>query len=186
MKQFDKTRAINIIKNLIIAGMLRQEIFETIKEPLTPEGMGNINYINASERTKERYLAEARQEVWQYFNENSDELQFRIGLHLARLDNLYRRCYEMQDYKTCVNVIKETNLFLGLNKQNINITGGLNFADAIPVSAEAKEVETAYINLVQNRAVNSNDLTPTNDEELSAKNSMLLAIRQSRQPGVEY
>jgi len=64
-----------------------------------------------SDRTIDKYLQRAHEAI---AKQAGVEREFVIGKALTRLDDLYRKAFAIQDYKTCLAVMKEHNRLMGL------------------------------------------------------------------------
>lgn len=95
-----------IISQLILRGLQRKEIIQYVTTKVE-------NPWDIKDRQIDRYISEARKEIQVY---SDYEKSYERGKALLRLDNLYSRLYNIQDYKGALQVQKELNDLTGIKE----------------------------------------------------------------------
>lgn len=89
---------------------------------------------------KPRRHAGIYEQAMQLMKETAREKrEHAIEISISRLDDLFRRCIEIQDYKTALSVQKEMNTLLGLHApraRNIQLTISKDIERAIVEASE--------------------------------------------------
>lgn len=98
---------ISDVYRLLLAGARRREI------------IAYANYENwgTAPRTIDRYIARAKTEI---ADVTEEERRSALGMALKRLDMLYNKSLNINDYKTCLAILKETNNLHGLNRYQVD------------------------------------------------------------------
>ena len=117
----------------LIIGLSRAEIIRFVTT-------GPENPWIISKRQIDKYMRKATDRI----TESSQiDLEREIGLAIRRLENLYKRTLNTQDFKTALAVQKERHELLGLknNKLDVNLTGEVKHEHGI-TPEDAKNIFT--------------------------------------------
>lgn len=118
------TRRISTIYKLMLKGLDRGDIRQYMAE----KGEWEV-----SERQLDRYIADAVQMLKDHAAINHDE---EYGKALARIEDLYKSCMSIQDYKAALSVLKEGNELRDLYPaKKLELTG--QDGGAIPITLVA-------------------------------------------------
>lgn len=89
----------------------RKDIIRFFVDKWSKNGVFDENVtIVSKHRTIDNYIKKARQSFFNFESEVSTEK----GRNLARLDDLYSKCYKEKDYKGALVMLKEINEMLDL------------------------------------------------------------------------
>jgi hypothetical protein len=120
-------RRVGEVYTLLLAGLGRRDVLQYVaSEKCT---------WKASLRQIDNYIADARRQFVEFARPEREE---EFGRALQRLDNLYSRALNIQDYKTCIQILKERGDMLGLHapkKRELSGPGG----GPIPLDATTRE-----------------------------------------------
>lgn len=122
--QAQKKERIHEIYRLLLTGTNRRSIIRYAK----------IKEWNVSERTIDGYIKEAMEELTTTLNIDREK---KAALAQHRLDDLYNRSYTINDFKTCLAVLKESNELNGLKKDNVEHTVILSDIDILRSKLDA-------------------------------------------------
>jgi len=87
---------VDTILSLVLSGLRRGEMCRFVTEKKPEWGI--------STRTLERYIARATVQIEAIAAENADR---RMAVAQTKLLDLYKRSMNIQDYKTCLSILKE-------------------------------------------------------------------------------
>lgn len=124
----EKERRVDIIVELLLAGLKRQKILQYITNKDAERKAGKIDdsrWIrwNVKPRQIDNYIAEATDFIRAMSNTNRE---YEIGKSLARLDSLYNKNLLIQDFKAALAVVRENDILQGLNRPNeLHQTGAI-------------------------------------------------------------
>ena len=116
--QAQKKERIHEIYRLLLAGTNRRGVIRYAK----------LKNWNVSERTIDAYIKEAMDELTTTLSIDREK---KVALAQNRLDDLYNRSYTINDFKTCLSILKESNELNGLKKDNVEHTVILSDIDII-------------------------------------------------------
>lgn len=104
-----KKERVHEIYRLLLTGASRRSILKYAK----------IKGWGVGDRTVDGYIKEAMDELTTTLGIDREK---KAALAQNRLDDLYNRSYSINDYKTCLAVLKESNELNGLKKDNVEHT----------------------------------------------------------------
>lgn len=107
--QAQKKERIHEVYRLLLTGASRRSILKYAK----------LKEWNVSDRTVDGYIKEAMEELTTTLGIDREK---KAALAQNRLDDLYNRSYSINDFKTCLAVLKESNELNGLKKDNVEHT----------------------------------------------------------------
>lgn len=126
--QAQKKERIHEIYRLLLTGASRRTIIRYAK----------LKEWNVGERTVDGYIKEAMAELTSTLSIDREK---KAALAQNRLDDLYNRSYSINDFKTCLAVLKESNELNGLKKDNVEHTVILSDIDIIRRQLDAAITE---------------------------------------------
>jgi hypothetical protein len=118
------TVRIEMVAQMIIQGAKRQTIWQYVQQK-TNWGIG--------QRTLDRYLRSAEERIKEILKESRE---MRLAKAMARYDDLYLKCYNVQDYKTAAQI----------NEKMIDLS---DLKEAVPMDADGKRMAPPSVRFVK-------------------------------------
>lgn len=150
-------RRVEMVMSHLAAGISRTAIIEWSQSEKCDWREGGER---VSIRTVDRYISKARAEFRKLAQPRKEYL---IGVAHHRLGTLYQRCFQIDDYKTCLAVQAETHKLAGLypatklehtgkDGMPIAITATVTPTEEILKTDEFRDLERAVLEAVAKRA----------------------------------
>lgn len=123
----EKEKRIDIVCELLIKGLTTSQMFRYVSEK-TKWGI--------SSRQLDNYISEAKQKIR---NSDDNDKGFEIQRAKRRLEGLYRKSEEIEDFKECRAVIETSAKLFGWNEaEKIDVNASVNMKTKIVFSKGAK------------------------------------------------
>ena len=122
--QAQKKERIHEIYRLLLTGTSRRSIIR----------YASIKQWGVSDRTIDGYIKEAMEELTTALSVDREK---KAAIAQNRLEDLYNRSYTINDFKTCLAVLKESNELNGLKKDNVEHTVILSDIDILRSKLDA-------------------------------------------------
>jgi hypothetical protein len=136
MQGNEKTPTVEVINRveeitaLLVAGFARKDILQFVAKERD---------WDVCSKTIDNYIHKARKKIEKACDTKTEQ---ELGMSLKRLEELYRRSFAIQDYKSALSVVKEKNTLLGLYKPKQHELFGKDGKDiSIIVTHETGEKE---------------------------------------------
>lgn len=123
----EKERRVLLTMGFIREGLRAEDILKFTtesKDPAVKKKQIENGYVwNIKIDMIRQYISEA---IKRFRKVSQVDEAYQKGLALERFENLYNRSYKIQDYRTCLAIVKEMNAFFGFNTMTVKHESGLS------------------------------------------------------------
>lgn len=105
-KQVIQLRLSSVVK-FLLSGMNANDIYNIVNNPADEKYNWKIKKASVY-----KYINRAKIFVSKHAE---IEREYELGMAVSRLNDLYQKCYRIQDFKTCLAIQKELQTLLGLH-----------------------------------------------------------------------